>query len=1386
MSPDGEVRPPDDSWVVALHSSEHDIHPSGSGLVIDRQRILTCAHVARSIQDSGCEIWVAFPKSTKGPVPRLRMAREHVVFADSGAEVQDLAVLHSPESVPPGVDPVPLRDPASASLLSRRWWAFGFPQGHPAGNAAQGTVGEVLANGLLRIDRKSRYGIESGFSGAGVWSPEYRAVVAVVTEAENRRGDGQAIPLHHLEACFPGGQIADLTGHWSAVEAGDVALSAWGWSLTGDPEAERHWSPRARGVTGNDEHGYRFRGRTAALLVIKDWLDRDRDRAHRRMLVVTGAPGAGKSAVLGRVVTTADADAVRELPASDMAVRATVGSVACAVHAKGKTALEVATEIARAASAELPDDLEDFPRVLHAALIRQDRRFNVIIDALDEAVSLAEARNIIRKVLLPMTETFSDVDARVVAGSRRAGATGDLLGRYRESLRLVDLDNPEFYGQEDLAAYALATLQLAGDERPENEEGKGRKPNPYADARVAGPVAARIAELSAGNFLVAGLTARTRGMTDDTPKSPEQISFSPRISDVIDDYLELIPEVADIDARDLLTALAFAESPGLPVSLWRKAIQALGYGNVTEVQLARFTQTRAASFLIESSEQDGHGTVFRLFHQALNDALLNSDEPGTVRPTEEEALTRAFMSIGRDGGWERAPAYLLRSLPAHAARAGLVDDLLADSTYLLHADLHRVIQVANQAVSPAVRGRGRLLGLTPEALTAEPSERAAMFSVTEALEHQLGNTYRTGNWQAPYQARWAVSQARSERAIFRGHQSPVQGVYAVTANNRELLASVGGDRTVRLWDPLTGEQADTMWTRHHAAVRAACVVSDGDRKLLASASEDGTVRLWDPVACEQVSVLNGHHNVVYAVCAVSAGERELLASVGSDAVRVWDAPAGAQIAVLGGHQGEARAVCAVRVGGRELLAIADRIGTVRVWDPRTGEQTVALESHQGLPGEMCVVDVGGRELLAIFGIADVQLWDLAAGEHIVTLEGHTRMVTGVCAVTIDGRELLATAGWDAVRVWDPRTGEQTAGLESHQRDHASGVWAVRVGGLELLAIADYGGSVRLWDPTPGEKAAVLKGHQVRVQAICAVAIGGREFLASAGEGAVGVWDPRTGEQTAALEGHRGPVNAVCVVIIGGREFLASAGGGDGTVQLWDPRTHEQTAVLRAHQGSVYGYKGSVYTVCAVSAGGRELLASGGSDGTVRLWDPRTCEPTAVLRGHGARGYGQGWVNTVCAVSAGDRELLASGGDDGVRVWDPQTGGQIAVLDAHQRTVSAVCAVTIRGRGLLASASGDGTVRIWDPRSGEHAAVLGGQGARNLGWVHTVCAVSAGGRELLASGGDDQTVRLWDLSSGICVAAIPTHHPVRAIAPVAGTLAIGLDTGMLVIKLNDLS
>ncbi len=496
-------RPDDDSWIAIIHASAADLTPLGSGLVIDERRILTCAHVVKDAP----AVWAEFPKAdgvrTGRPV-------EGIIYPDSRGKAEDLVILVLAEPVPAGVSPAPLRFPRATDLVASRWWAFGFPAGKLIGNSADGRFGGVLGYGSIRLDTTSRDPVEPGFGGAGVWSPDYQAVVAIISHANAAQGDARAITLHQADLSLPGQNFRSLSERYV-----EVASSAAGWSLSRDPEAIRHWRPRARGVSINSERGYRFRGRAAALRAIVSWLDRE--GIDRRVLVVTGAPGAGKSAVLGRIVTTADADAVAQLPTSDTAVRATVGSVACAVHARGKTALDIAAEIARAASATMPERIEDFAPAIHDALSgREGSRFNVVIDALDQAVSLAEARRIVSSVILPLAQTCGDVGAQVVVGTRRSDADGDLLGAFQRAAVVVDLDSAAFFAEKDLAAYTIAMLQLTGDERDGN---------PYADVAIAVPVADRIANLAQGNFLTAGLTARTHGLYDQEPADPATLSL---------------------------------------------------------------------------------------------------------------------------------------------------------------------------------------------------------------------------------------------------------------------------------------------------------------------------------------------------------------------------------------------------------------------------------------------------------------------------------------------------------------------------------------------------------------------------------------------------------------------------------------------------------------------------------------------------------------------------------------------------------------------------------------------------------------------------------------------------------------------------------------------
>jgi WD40 repeat protein/DNA-binding SARP family transcriptional activator len=1359
------VHPPVDTWVAAVHASEDDVDPVGAAVMIDARRALTCAGVAVVGDGSLREpLWVSFPKVDGWP--RRRVASVAMAPLSSGG---DLAVLVLQEPAPPEVEAAPVRCPRPADLAGRAWWAFGFPDRDPVGDAAQGVVGAALGLGWVRMDTASGFLVPPGFSGAGLWSPDYQAVVGVVGRARNC-GEARAITLHQADLCFPDHQLARLA-RWSAAAAGGSAVQQWGWTLARDPEGVRHWRPRARGVSIDSERGYRFRGRAAVLSQIAGWLDRP--EPDRRVLVVTGSPGVGKSAVLGRIVTTADTAIRASLPPGDQAVYASVGSVSCAVHAKAKTALEVAEEIARAASARLPEDVGDLaPAIRDVLEERGGPRFNVIIDALDEAASPGQARAIIDKVVLALAETCSDAGVQVAVGTRRRDDGGDLLGRFGGALAAIDLDDPKNFAEEDLAAYALACLQLAGDERPGN---------PYGDDTAAVPLAGKIAAMAGQNFLVAGLIARSHGLHDRCAADPGQLSLAATVGSALAAYLERLNPVAGVSARQIMTGLAFAEAPGLPVRLWQLAIEAVDGTRISAEDLTRFARSSAANFLVEAgSEAAGpeHGagiTVYRLFHQALNDALLHARSDVMPRADDERALALAFTRHGRQGGWHNAQGYLLRSLPGHAAAAGLADDLLCDDAYLLHADLRRLIHAADGVGSAQGRRRVQLLQLTPWAMAAGPRDRAALFSVTETLD-DLGTSYRNGNWNAPYQAQWASVTPRrdnasreghgsSERATTQGHRGLVYGMCPVTVAGKQLLASASDDCTVRIWDPSTGRQRCVL-EGHQAGIWYVCALTVAGKRVLASASRDGTVRIWDPETGEQRNVLDGHRGEVNDVCPVTVAGQQLLASVGDDGtVRIWDPSTGQQHSVLQGHQGGVWSVCALTVAGQQLLASGGSDGTVRIWDPETGQQCIRLDGHLGEVNDVCPVTVAGQQLLASADMdRTVRVWDPQSGEQRTMLECDQGSVWSVCALTVAGQQLLASGGSDGtVRIWDPSTGQQRIRLDGH-RGEVNDVCPVTVAGKQLLASGGSDGMVRIWDPQTGEQRTPLACHRDWVNGVCPVTVAGKQLLASAGEDrTVRVWDPQTGEQRTTLEGHHEPVQWVCTVTVAGKQLLASA-SDDHTVRVWDPQTGEQCAALE--------HRSWLWSVCPVTVAGQQLLASGGGDGMVRVWDPQTGEQRAALEGH------QGWVNHVCTVTVAGKQLLASAGQDGaVRVWNPETGQQRTILEGHQGGVWYVCPLPVAGQQLLASAGRDGTVRIWDLQLGEQRTRLEG----HRGEIYNLCPVTVAGRQLLASAGRDGTVRIWDPETGTCQLTIPTHYPAAAVAQVAQSLAIALSAGILMIK-----
>ena len=187
--------------------------------------------------------------------------------------------------------------------------------------------------------------------------------------------------------------------------------------------------------------------------------------------------------------------------------------------------------------------------------------------------------------------------------------------------------------------------------------------------------------------------------------------------------------------------------------------------------------------------------------------------------------------------------------------------------------------------------------------------------------------------------------------------------------------------------------------------------------------------------------------------------------------------------------------------------------------------------------------------------------------------------------------------------------------------------------------------------------------------------------------------------------------------------LLATGGFDGVVHLWDVATGRE---IRRFEGHTY----AVHSI-AFSADGRRLV-SGSRDGTARLWDMATGTAVRKFAGHSSG------VSSV-ALSADGRNLVTGSFDGVARLWDVETGEPMRQFRGHADWVRSVA--LLADGGILITGSRDGTVRLWDVASGEELRKFG-----EPGHVVNVAALAADGLTLV-TGSSDGVARLWNVATG---------------------------------------
>jgi RNA polymerase sigma factor (sigma-70 family) len=363
----------------------------------------------------------------------------------------------------------------------------------------------------------------------------------------------------------------------------------------------------------------------------------------------------------------------------------------------------------------------------------------------------------------------------------------------------------------------------------------------------------------------------------------------------------------------------------------------------------------------------------------------------------------------------------------------------------------------------------------------------------------------------------------------------------------------------------------------------------------------------------------------------------------------------------------------------------------------------------------------------------IRLWDVGQRKETRQLVGHQGFIHTL-GFSEDGKLLASTGNDQIIRIWAPDTGKELEGLEAAQelpRWETPVHQCAFVPGGQVLAVLDSREGVHFWRLDAGK---LMRTIPDKADAFSFSGDGKR--LATAHMGAVRLWDVASGKEITSRDGHYARIEAVAVSPDG---RLVASGGYDQVIQLWDMATGKPVRKL------FYPPQDHIFAL-AFSPDSQTLASSatGTRDPSIRLWEVASGKKIRKLlapRANDADG-------PYHMVFSNDGKVLVAGDRDGfIRHWEVATGKTLRSHGDKPGENPATGALSQDG-GFLASGDVDGLLRVWDTATGNNIARFESEKR------HSVCAV--------ALSPDNKTLASVDYRGDVCLWEVPAGKKLRSL------------------------
>ncbi|KAF9924567.1 U3 snoRNP protein [Linnemannia zychae] len=525
---------------------------------------------------------------------------------------------------------------------------------------------------------------------------------------------------------------------------------------------------------------------------------------------------------------------------------------------------------------------------------------------------------------------------------------------------------------------------------------------------------------------------------------------------------------------------------------------------------------------------------------------------------------------------------------------------------------------------------------------------------------------------------------------------------------------------VKIWDAETG--VDVYAFSIDDGQEVSCITFSTCGRLLASGDEYGSLRAWDAInhKDEPIFIMEECHPDTVTHITFSPNNTHI-ASACDGQVKVWKIGSKELVHTLSVEDKSINRLAYSPSGQFIACGISD--GVVKIWDAITGAIYTVLSDYNGALEPMFSLDglyiwtrssnfiirswiditlapqisaASTTEISRNYhqiawcqGGTEVCLFNANTGFLELLLKDHSADVESL-VFSPAHNDIIATSCKDGVvRIWNSQTGECMAKLECHEGEVAKLIFSPS--GMQIATHSDN--MLRLWNFSTIASAVnnhankrltqiLVDGfveYPVYAATVLMYSPDGKEISVCTIDDGVRRFDTGSGENhPVALNNSRGYGIATCIVYSLKGDKIAAC-GGNASVCIWNRESGDQEFILTEHSSRV---------ICISLSPFRNDIATGDTNGTIRLSAPTQQDGSFVLKGHNG--------SVLCIAYSPDGMFIASGGaDKSVRLWDALTTMHLSTIKDFVAGVKSIrWKATLEGL-ILVTGCDKNPLQVWE-------------------------------------------------------------------------------------------